>query len=159
VSVPSAGEPSGIERLRAAAEACDPGLQARRILGIGWATVDLERSIAMATAADGSEWAPGARDVLLGARSARRATSARHPAPPGDDAVEVVLLEPDTEGLVAASLARFGEGLSVAWFESDPAGDHGRRGAPRETALGPGRLVLGGPRWGPHAVVLEGETR
>jgi hypothetical protein len=156
VSEPPLGEHTGIERLRAAAEVSDTGLTRRRILAVGWATVDLDRSIAMATAADGSEWVPGARDALLGARSARRITPAVEAA--GGAAVEVLLLEPDTEGLVAASLARFGEGLAVAWFEPDPAGDRGRRGAAGATPLGPGRLVLGGPRWGPHAVVLDGTS-
>ena len=73
----------------------------------------------------------------------------------GAEALEVVLLEPDTEGLLAATLARFGEGLAVAWFEPDPPGTRDRRSAIAQTPFGPGRLVLGGPRWGPHAIVLE----
>ena len=73
----------------------------------------------------------------------------------GRDGVEVVLLEPDTEGLLAASLARFGEGFAIAWFASDPPAAMGRRGAVGATPLGRGRLVAGGARWGPHAIVLE----
>jgi hypothetical protein len=156
---------ASIESLRAAAEAADAGLGQRPMVAVGWATIDLERSIAMAGVEDGSEWAPATRDALLGARSARR-SPVPVPAPTraaaGDEAVEVVLLEPDTEGLLAATLARFGEGLAVAWFAPDPDPSSGARRPPLSpagaTPFGPGRRLLGGPAWGPHVVVLEPRT-
>ena len=146
-------EPEGVDALRSTAEAADPALAGRSIVAVGWATVDLERSMAMAHAKDGSQWETAGRDGLLGARTARAVQS----RPGSFGGVEVVLLEPDTEGLLAATLARFGEGLAVAWFAPDPAGtrSRGRRSEIAATPFGPGRLVLGGPRWGPHAIVLE----
>lgn len=143
-------EALGVAGLRSTAEALDGSLVDRGLVAVGWATVDLERSIEDARADAASAWAPAVRDGILGARSARR------PDPATIDGVELVLLEPDTEGLLAATLARFGEGLAVAWFEPDPPGARRSRSAIGGTPFGPGRLVTGGPRWGPFAIVLEG---
>jgi hypothetical protein len=51
-----------------------------------------------------------------------------------------VVLEPDTEGRLAASLARFGEGVAVIYLGDGPPG--------------PGTLVRGGLPWGPHVILL-----
>jgi hypothetical protein len=89
-----------------------------------------------------------------------------------------VLLEPDTEGRLAATLARFGEGVGAVYVTPRP--DHGagpdgapsadaaprasdapsaidaaRLGRPAAGPLGPGRLVLARPAWGPNIVVLD----
>ncbi len=94
---------------------------------VGWATVDLERAAAeLAAVAE-----PLADDELLGARAAL----ARRPA-----AAPLVLLEPRTEGRLAGSLARFGEGPAVVYVTASTAG-------PGSAA--PGRIRLSHPAAGP----------
>jgi hypothetical protein len=140
------------EELRAAA-----GPAGLPIAGIGWATVDLERAqgeldglIAGDPAAPSLlPWAPLERDPGLGARGSVRAPIVAAPtvgapadrhAPPA-----LTVLEPDTEGRLAASLAKFGEGVLVLYLGE---------GLPR-----PGRLVPGRPAWGPNVVVLGPDDR
>jgi hypothetical protein len=69
------------------------------------------------------------------------------------DGRAVVLLEPTTEGRLAGSLARFGPGpcgLYLAAEHRPPLVT-----APeRPGILGPTRLILGGPAWGPHLLVV-----
>ena len=82
-----------------------------QVVGIGWATVDLDRGVAeLATALRiGPEAFLGApSSVALGARClvARGAL---------DGGVAVVLLEPTTEGRLAGRLARHDEGPAVIW--------------------------------------------
>jgi hypothetical protein len=63
----------------------------------------------------------------------------------------VQVLEPDTEGPLAAALARFGEGLAAIYVRP------GRRAGGRFEAVGPfgpARLAPG-PAWGPHVLALE----
>jgi hypothetical protein len=113
------------------------------IAAIGWATVDSERARADLDAVLSGDpgapqlqpWAPIERDPDLGARAWARAA-----ADPGG-APALVVLEPDTEGRLAASLARFGEGVAVIYLGE---------GMPR-----PGRLLRGGQAWGPHVVVVD----
>jgi hypothetical protein len=98
-----------------------------------------------------------ADDELLGARC--RLIAPAPPTPP------IVLLEPSTEGRLAASLARFGEG-PVALYLRVPAralarfrvvapasGVHCSR--PAVGPFGTAVLVLEGPSSGPHLVVTE----
>lgn len=121
-----------------------------------WATVELDRA---ESAIRGD--APGharisaqavADDDILGARC--RLVHRERGAP-------LLLLEPATEGRLAASLARLGEG-PVALYATLPAGGvevlraagvqlSAEAGGP----LGRQRLVVGGPRWGPHLIVIE----
>jgi hypothetical protein len=79
-----------------------------RVVGIGWATVELDRAATelSSTAGYDVEWAEP--DALLGA-TARigRATGAGSVA---------VLLEPSTEGRLAAFLARHGEAPAVLYL-------------------------------------------
>ncbi len=119
------------------------------------ATVDLERSLAdrgreaeVSTAVD--EPLLGARVVLI-----------RDP-----DASTLAVAEPSTEGRLAASLARHGEG-PAGRYAAVPNGDDlqafRRRAAAAgvgvsRVAIGPfGRsvLVLNGPATGPHLIVVE----
>lgn len=129
-----------------------------RLASVGWATVDLERAAAEFEA----RWpglrfiAPVSADVVLGARARVAGTdvSANGPAP-----IALVLLEPSTEGRLAASLARFGEGPTAVWVTPDRA--EGKPVEPRTSArfdgpFGPERLVLGGPIAGPHVLLLDG---
>jgi hypothetical protein len=80
-----------------------------RLIGIGWATVDLER--AAQEFGLGVRAAPG--DAVLGARCAFADAWA------GPGGVPIVLLEPDAEGRLAWSLAKLGEGPAVTWWEVD----------------------------------------
>jgi hypothetical protein len=131
--------------IRAPAAAAGLSLAALPIAAIGWATVDHERAMAEldealggaagATGADDEPWRPLPRDGAMGARAQVRGLGAGMPA--------LVVLEPDTEGRLAASLARFGEGVAVVYLGTLAAG-----------GIGGARLVRGGPAWGPHVVVL-----
>ena len=82
------------------------------------------------------------RSQLLGARCRRAAT--------GDDEW-IVLLEPDTEGRLAAFLARHGEGWAVTW----EVGGATRRGTPGP--LGP-ELAGDQPVRGPFRLILTPAT-
>ena len=68
-----------------------------RLMGIGWATVDLERTLA---GLDGTNARVTDDDLLLGARAWRVDAGP----------VALVLLEPNTEGRLAAALAREARG-------------------------------------------------
>lgn len=136
------------ERIRADAAVGDPRLAELSLAGIGWATVEGERAIrelaaglvpAAGLASHGStgprpSWTQLDRDPTLGAR-VWRLDAVGPPARP-----VVLVLEPDTEGRLAASLARFGEGVAVIYVGDGP--------------IGPGRLVRGRKPWGPHVIVL-----
>lgn len=92
-----------------------------RVIAVGWATVELDRAareLAGALGSQPSSFGPTAGSEALGAY----AWSA-----PGalDGGAAVVLLEPSTEGRLAAHLARHGEGPVAVWHEAagvdDPA--------------------------------------
>jgi hypothetical protein len=131
-----------------------------RLLGFGWATVELDR-----TEDELSMWlgdrppdADGA-DEHLGARTRLRESGGL----PGD---WTVLLEPTTEGRAAASLARDGEGPCAiylvpaagldAWVaaarERGVTVDGGREGPFGE------QVVLAGAPTGPHIIISVGRT-
>lgn len=113
-----------------------------RLAGIGWSTVDIERTAADLGATD---LRVVEQDDLLGARAWRASGGP----------VALVLLEPITEGRLTASLARRGEGIVALYLRSDePLG-----GALRRTAMGgQGRVVSDGRSWGPF-LILVGEPR
>ncbi len=116
-----------------------------RLMAIGASTVDWER--AARSLGGPAAWDLLDRDPLLGATV--------HGARGADEPL-MLLLEPDTEGPLAAGLARFGEGLAAIYLR--PAHRPQLTLSAGRTApagpLGPARL-LPGPRWGPHVVVLE----
>ena len=130
------------------------------IVALGWATVDADRAT-VATALDLADaFAPLPDDRHLGARV--RGSLARQPA--------TFLLEPSTEGRLAATLARLGEG-PVALYLVTGGGELGAvvsamsahipamgaaAGRPdvRPGPLGPAVLLPGGPAWGPHLLVV-----
>ncbi len=114
------------------------------LLAVGWATVDLERTLAGMgpTAVDAGpvveERALGARAVVVG----------REP-------VALVILEPATEGRLAAALARRGEGIVCLYVAGPPVVTEG---SPL-TALGrPGRLLAHDRPWGPFVMLVEREA-
>jgi len=137
---------------------------APQTLALGWATVELDRAA--------RELAP----LLVPSGAFRRTQASIHlgayawlgpVAPerlPPDAAAPVrwaVLLEPSTEGRMAATLARHGEGWCAAWL-AGPLEQVVDAGTPR-TLLRPGpvgdeRLLLDGPVWGPHRFVVEAAT-
>lgn len=119
--------------IRAEAVAVEPRLADLRMTGIAWATVEAERAFReLATLLPGdATWTAQERDSLLGASVWRR-----DPSPDGGPALFVV--EPDTEGRLAATLARFGEGVRAVYVA-------GLGEADRVAALN--------SRWGPYLVV------
>ena len=147
------------QEIHARAAEGDARIGSAELVGIGWATVELERAARELGAQLGlapGAWVPAARDALLGAR----AWSALAPVDAGP---AIVLLEPDTEGRLAATLVRFAESVAAVYLRDRPAGaaapvpvsteDHAS--AVAHSALGPARVVVGGPAWGPHVLLLE----
>ena len=96
-------------------------------------------------------WSPGPRSrpapdcVHLGARCRVGRLADR----PRDGATLVVLLEPSTEGRLAATLARHGEGWCATWLDVPDAGRRrrcrARVGASAPVRSGRSACVLGGP--------------
>lgn len=155
-------------QVRADAAARDPWLLALPIVGIGWATVELERAAEDLSAAfvragmPQPAWTPAPRDDLLGATA--WVSREWWPTWGSDDPPAVVLLEPDTEGRLAAALARSGEGVGGVYLAPRPGDppdriDPVRLGRPSGGPLGSGRIVLARPTWGPHVVVLDRPVR
>ncbi|HET9521214.1 MAG TPA: hypothetical protein VFO73_09235, partial [Candidatus Limnocylindrales bacterium] len=126
-------------------------IAARDVVAEIWATVDLDRALR-------ELGAPGERladDPLLGAaiRLVRR-----------EGGPTIALAEPITEGRLAASLARFGEGSAGRYVVArdglvGAARELARRGVrlsrPAEGPFGLSVLVLGGPVAGPHLVLVD----
>lgn len=125
-------------------------------LAVGWATVELdraEREVAESLGG-GVRFRPAVGSLLLGA-------SCRVAVPRVRSEPWVVLLEPSTEGRVAASLARHGEGWLAVWFEAaalELADAGALLSGPRPGPLGLERLVLGDAVAGPHRLVVEAAT-
>lgn len=145
-------------------DALDRLVDAARPSGIldGWGTVDLDRAevelsgVTAAHAAGNGRGAPAAAPApperILGA-----ACRLLH----WPDGGAVLLLEPSTEGRLAAALARHGEGFIARYLVADSGvAERIRRagfGVSTEASgpLGRERLVLVGPRDGPF-VILAG---
>ena len=120
-------------------------------VAIGWATVELDRAeTELAGLVRGPFVATGDSE-LLGAFC--------RVAPAADGAgLAIVLLEPSTEGRLAASLARHGEGWLVRWFGSSAAPADAGWSVARPGPFGSERLAVGGPIAGPHVLRLDGDT-
>jgi hypothetical protein len=123
-----------------------------RVLAVIWATVDVDRVLAGIGLA--AEALPD--DELLGA-----AVRLARPL----DGEPIALLEPTTEGRIAATLAQSGEGPAGQYVlatgglsslvERAAAAGIGIKRAD-EGPFGPSVLVLGGPVAGPHLVLVAG---
>jgi len=138
-----------------------------RLVALGIATVDADRY----ALERGWSVAQAGRDPALGAVAAvvgPKASDVADPASPSP--VLTILLEPDTEGRIAASLARSGEGLAALFLAPlDSIAEAHSAAVVRGvvfTVLSTGLLgrqltVAGGPAWGPHIVIVErdGERR
>lgn len=135
----------------------DPaGVSVGRLLAVGIGTVDADR----------------AADRIIRRPADPAGTSHETTAVPIDDpwlggrgvavdaggGLRLIVLEPTTEGLLAAFLARSGEGAVAAWVVTARAEAHGMvgRSTSRPTALGPVVVVRSGGRWGPYLLGLEG---
>lgn len=143
------------EGIRIGGELHDPWLSGLRLAGIGWATVELERGAeelfeALKEAGmPEPNWAPASRDAVLGGSAWVAGGDDGRPA--------IVLLEPDTEGRLAATLARFGEGVAAVYLEATGDGvvEPARVGRSSAGPLGRSRIILARPAWGPHVIVME----
>lgn len=130
------------------------------IVALGWATVDADRATATTPLDPADAFAPLPDDHHLGARV--RGSVARQPA--------TFLLEPSTEGRLAATLARLGEGPAALYLVAGSGelgavvsamsahisamGAAGGRPDVRLGPLGPAVLLPGAPAWGPHLLVV-----
>ena len=121
------------------------------ILARGWATVELERAaVELAPSlVPGTSFKAAPACIHLGAfcRVGQLAE------PTDDGATIIVLLEPSTEGRLALTLARHGEGWVATWSADDP-GTPGPRSGLRDGPFGPERLLLDGPPSGPHRLLV-----
>ena len=117
-------------------------------IGRGWVTVDIDRAVRELSGLlrPGAAFEPAPRCALLGARCVR--------GPEAEAPSWIVVLEPDTEGRVAAFLARHGEGWAAVWLAGDePAHPRGSPGPLGEETLEPD-----GPRWGPYRLQVTAAT-
>ena len=126
-----------------------PGPRGPDLGAIGWATVETDRAAAELDV----DLSPLPPDELLAATAARAVP--RGVMSVGSDALtsHLILLEPSTEGRIAAGLARFGEGPVVLYIVGSGAG-----GSDPTTRTAPGpfgrqALIADGPWWGPFLVV------
>lgn len=117
-------------------------------VAVGWATVELDRAARELShlLAAGAGFSQVASSVILGARC--RSGLAAEPG------LWIALLEPDTEGRLAGTLARNGEGWVATWVLAGPSGTPALSAA-RPGPFGPERLLLGGSFSGTHRLVVE----
>ncbi len=120
-----------------------------RPIALGWATVDLDRAAAELAAELGlavAAFLPAADSIVLGARC--RVADGVLPG-----GARLAILEPRTEGRLAAALARHGEGPSVTWAQlvgrSQPTAGIAPPGAVRSGAP-PARRATPGSLPAPH---------
>ena len=123
----------------------------RRVLAVVWATVDRDRVVADLRL----PVEPLADDLSLGASVRLVRPAGQHP---------VAILEPFTEGRLAGTLARHGEGTAGEYVEAPVGLDAIEVAAtraglavsrPADGPFGRSVLVLGGPVDGPHLVLVE----
>ncbi len=139
---PGSGTSLAAETALAPVDSVRSTASAARFLALGWATVELERA---ASSWPDVRWAAAPRDSLVGARALvgragmpgaapadrTESSAAAEPtagAEPTAAEATIVLLEPDTEGRIAASLARHGEGPAVLYVQVAMASDAGMSG-------------------------------
>jgi hypothetical protein len=139
--------PTVIARMRdLLALAVDDG----RPIAVGWATVDLDRAAAELTLLLGlgrDAFVLAEDSVALGARC--RVAAGVLPG-----GLSMAIVEPVTEGRLAATLAKRGEGPAAAWSIPAAGGIVSRTHA-RPGPFGPERLRPGSPVTGPHRFLIE----
>jgi hypothetical protein len=112
------------------------------VIALGWATVDTERAAAALREYGPFEPAPDATIIGAQCRVGSAAT------------VRLAILEPNTEGRLAATLARHDEGPAVLWVAGTPPRDL-RVSTPAPGPFGRERLVLGGSLGGRQLLIVE----
>ena len=122
----------------------------RRVIARGWATVDIDRAaVELSDRVDDGGFADAERSAWLGARCRRgRATDSGAGG-------WIVLLEPDTEGRLAAFLARHGEGWAATWVA---AAGYAELAGSRVGPLGPETLQPAQPMSGPFRLTTTAAT-
>jgi len=119
-------------------------------VAIGWTTVEAERAereLSDALGAGLGTFGDAPDDGILGARCRIAA---------GGPAGFIAVLEPATEGRLAETLARLGEGPAVVWFVLEAAPTD-RIATAADGPFGPERLVARSARDGRHVLLLEDE--
>lgn len=124
-------------------------------IALGWATVDLDRAIpeiALGLGLSTDAFDLSLASEILGARG--RVAAAAIGA-----GVSLVILEPSTEGRLAAALARCGEGPVALWFlaEAEPGHPGGAIGQGQPGPFGPERLAPGGLVGGLYRFIVVAE--
>jgi hypothetical protein len=143
----------GKEALGDALERLWVAVEPRRAVG-GWATVELDRAEVEVAALLADLGIPTIED-----RPEDRLLGARCRILRFGEGRDTLLLEPSTEGRLAAALARYGEGtLTLYLFVDGGAVERARRAGFTLTAAGRGplgdqRLVIAGPKYGPFLVL------
>lgn len=153
-------DPAGLALSLLRAATLDPdrpmiGPIAVRPVAVGWATVDLERTAADLAAADGGTIRPAASDTLLGAATAVVLPAGHSTAPMPVPGPALVLLEPASEGRLAAALARWDEGGTVLYLGARN-GDLGS--ALERLAVVGVRTASGHGPFGEAALILDGRA-
>ena len=117
-------------------------------VAVGWATVELDRAARELShlLAAGAGFSHAASSVILGARC--------RSAPAAEVGLWIALLEPDTEGRLAGTLARNGEGWAATWVVPEESGTRALSAA-RPGPFGPERLLLTRSFSGTHRLVVE----
>lgn len=122
---------------------------AARVVAIGWATVELDRAARELAAVGAFVEQPGS--VHLGCACRRLLIP--------QAGFTVLVLEPTTEGRLAATLGRHGEGWAATWLRADPVDpEAGPLSAIRSGPMGLERMILGGSVSGPHRLLVEAGT-
>ena len=134
---------------------------AGRLVAVGWATVETDRAVG--ELADALGIAPTSFQAAPPSAALGASCLVLDVPLPGD--VALAVLEPATEGRIAAGLARWDEGPLVAWYaaaepEPDGMGPASVTGASAASGpigpFGPERLVGRDPLTGPHRLVVDG---
>lgn len=143
-----AAAPGGLDRLEVGEPLPDPDGQPEpepgpRLAALGWATVDAARlaeTLGKSVADEAHE------DPALGAIGYGLASAS----------LPLVLLEPASEGRLAAALARLGEGPVALYLDGTrPGPDLGATPVARTGAGRDGRLLRPPRPWGPFLIALD----
>jgi len=112
------------------------------LIGLGWATVDTQRAVVALH--EHGPFQAAADERILGASCRLGPQSA----------LRLAILEPNTEGRLAATLARHDEGPAVLWVVGQ-APPNLRLSSAADGPFGSERLVLGAPLGGRHLLVVD----
>jgi hypothetical protein len=128
-------------------------------IAVGWATVELDRAVVelgVALGLSSGRFREAPASAILGGRCLIASGVL-------EGGVSLALLEPNAEGRLAATLARLDEGPVIAWFPVESLNGAAKALAVsqvRASLAEPGpfgleRLVLDGPTYGPHRLLIE----